>query len=166
MPNSAASVDSELSVLYLRMTGAKVETAGPLPNPYFLGDRPISEAKPFTREAFSLYLVTRLDGFTVKDVLGLIDRGSAPSRDGRFILDEKSAFTDAGNVWLRQAAERLKALGLSDDRVLLDESSDVVTDQVDVLGILLLGLQRPCDSPAALRAEIQAWRDRWHVREH
>ena len=133
-PSSAASVDSELSVLYLRMTGAKVESAGPLPNPYFLGDRPISEAKPFTREAYSLYLVTRLDGFTVQDVLGLIDRGSAPSRDGRFILDEKSAFTDAGNVWLRQAAERLKALGLSDDRVLLDESGAVVTDQVDVLG--------------------------------
>jgi uncharacterized protein (TIGR03790 family) len=133
-PNSAASVDSELSVLYLRMTGAKVETAGPLPNPYFLGDRPISEAKPFTREAFSLYLVTRLDGFTVKDVLGLIDRGSAPSRDGRFILDEKLAFTDAGNVWLRQAADRLKALGLSGDRVLLDESHAVVTDRVDVLG--------------------------------
>jgi len=133
-PSSAASVDSELSVLYLRMTGAKVETAGPLPNPYFLGDRPMSEAKPFTRDAFSLYLVTRLDGFTVKDVLGLIDRGSAPSRDGRFILDEKLAFTDVGNVWLRQAAERLKALGLSGDRVLLDESGAVITDQVDVLG--------------------------------
>ena len=33
--SSAASVDSELSVLYLRMTGAKVATAGPFPNPYF-----------------------------------------------------------------------------------------------------------------------------------
>jgi len=143
VPSSAASVDSELSVLYLRMTGAKVESAGPLPNPYFLGDRPLSEAKPFTREAFSLYLVTRLDGFTVQDVLGVIDRGSAPSRDGRFILDEKSAFTDAGNVWLRQAAERLKALGLSDDRVLLDESHDVVTDKVDVLGYYSWGSNDP-----------------------
>ncbi len=142
-PNSAASVDSELSVLYLRMTGAKVETAGPLPNPYFLGDRPISEAKPFTREAFGLYLVTRLDGFTVRDVLGLIDRGSTPSRDGRFIFDEKLALTDAGNVWLRQAAERLKALGLSDDRVLLDESPAVVTGQVDVLGYYSWGSNDP-----------------------
>ncbi len=32
---SAASVDSELSVLYLRMTGALVPVIGPLPNPYF-----------------------------------------------------------------------------------------------------------------------------------
>jgi uncharacterized protein (TIGR03790 family) len=141
-PSSAASVDSELSVLYLRMTGAKVETAGPRPNPYFLGARPMSEAKPFTREAFSLYLVTRLDGFTAEDVIGLIDRGSTPSREGRFILDEKTAWTDKGNVWLRQAAERLKS-SLPDDRVVLDESSAVVTDQADVLGYYSWGSNDP-----------------------
>ncbi len=65
-------------MLYLRMTGAKVPTAGPLPNPYFLGDRPLSDARPFTREAQQLYLVTRLDGFTVADVIGLIDRARRP----------------------------------------------------------------------------------------
>jgi Flp pilus assembly protein TadD len=46
-------------------------------------------------------------------------------------------------VWLRQAAERLKALGLSDDRVLLDESHDVVTDKVDVLGYYSWGSNDP-----------------------
>ena len=80
--NSAASVDSELTVLYQRMAGVQVPLAGPLPNPFFLGARPVAEARPFTHEAYPMYLVTRLDGFTVADVIGLIDRGMAPSRTG------------------------------------------------------------------------------------
>jgi uncharacterized protein (TIGR03790 family) len=140
---SAASVDSELSVLYLRMTGATVPLDGPLPNPYFAGERPIGEAKPFTHEAQSIYLVSRLDGFTVADVLGLIDRGVAPSRTGRFVLDGKVAFSDKGNVWLRTAAERLKAAGVPPDRVVFDESFAVLTDQVDVLGYYSWGSNDP-----------------------
>ena len=141
--NEAASVDSELSVLYLRMTGANVPTAGPLPNPYFLGDRALSEARPFTRDAQQLYLVTRLDGFTVGDVIGLIDRGAAPSRDGRFILDGKLSLTEKGNAWLKSAADRLKAGGVSDDRVVFNQSAAVVTDEVDVLGYYSWGSNDP-----------------------
>lgn len=139
----AASVDSELSVLYLRMTGANVPAAGPLPNPYFLGDRPLADARRFTRESQQLYLVTRLDGFTVRDVIGLIDRAATPSRDGRFLLDGKFSLKDSGNVWLRQAAERLKSGGLPDDRVVLDESPTVVADEVDVLGYYSWGSNDP-----------------------
>ena len=139
----AASVDSELATLYLRLTGVAVPLKGPYPNPYFLDDRPVAEGRPFSRHDQQIYLVSRLDGFTVDDVIGLIDRGAAPSQDGRFILDEKSAWTDKGNVWLREAARRLKAEGLSDDRVVLDESTAVVTDQVDVLGYYSWGSNDP-----------------------
>jgi uncharacterized protein (TIGR03790 family) len=139
----AASVDSELSVLYLRMTGAKVLTGGPLPNPYFLGDRPLTEALRFTRDSQQLYLVTRLDGFTVSDVTGLIDRAATPSRDGRFVLDGKFSLKDSGNVWLRQAAERLKASGMADDRIVFDQSPKVLTDEVDVLGYYSWGSNDP-----------------------
>jgi uncharacterized protein (TIGR03790 family) len=140
---SAASVDSELSVLYLRMTGALVPVIGPLPNPYFVGERPVTEAKPFTREAQSIYLVTRLDGFTVSDVLGLIDRGSAPASGGRFVLDGKFSLSDKGNIWLHAAADRLTATGLSSDRVVFDDSPTVLTDQTEVMGYYSWGSNDP-----------------------
>ena len=44
------------------------------------GDQPVAEALPFSHERIPLYLVTRLDGYTVDDVLKLIDHGQ-PSRD-------------------------------------------------------------------------------------
>jgi len=139
----AASVDSELAVLYLRMTGAAVPVAGTLPNPYFLGDRPLAQARPFTRDSQQLYLVTRLDGFTVADVIGLIDRAAAPSRDGRFVLDGKLSLTDKGNVWLKAAADRLRSAGLTDDRIVLNQSATVLTDEVDVLGYYSWGSNDP-----------------------
>ena len=139
----SASVDSELTLLYRRMTGAEVPLDGPAPNPYFLGTREITEAKRFSRDAFDIYLVTRLDGYTVDDVIGLIDRAAAPSSTGRFVLDGKFAWTDKGNVWLRAAAERLKAAGLAADRVIADASPQVISDQVDVLGYYSWGSNDP-----------------------
>jgi uncharacterized protein (TIGR03790 family) len=140
---NAASVDSELSVLYTRLTGASVPTAGPFPNPYFLGDRPVADARQFLREGLSIYLVTRLDGFTVADVLKMIDRGAAASTNGRFILDGKASLNEIGNNWLRAAAERLRALGVGDDRINLDESTAVIADQKNVLGYYSWGSNDP-----------------------
>ena len=68
-----------------------VPAAGTMANPYFLGDTPVAQAKPFSHQAYDIYLVTRLDGFTESDVLGLIDRGAAPSREGTIVLDGKAA---------------------------------------------------------------------------
>ena len=140
---TAASVDSELTLLYRQMTGVPTPPAGRIPNPYFLGAREINAAKPFTRAEFDIYLVTRLDGYTVDDVLGVIDRGASPSSSGRFVLDGKSSWTDKGNEWLRAAAERLRAAGLGADRVIADESTTVLTDQVDVLGYYSWGSNDP-----------------------
>jgi uncharacterized protein (TIGR03790 family) len=139
----AASVDSELTLLYRRMIGMHVPLAGPLPNPYFLGERSLADARRFTRQDHTLYLVTRLDGFSVADVLALIDRGVAPSDQGRFILDGRSSWTDKGNEWLRGAADRLKAAGLSDDRVTFDGSSVVEQNRSDVLGYYSWGSNDP-----------------------
>ena len=129
-----ASVDSELTLLYRRRTGSQVPIVGFIPNPYFAGTSPVNAIKPFSHESYDIFLVTRLDGYTEQDALGLIDKGAAPVRDGRFILDERASLIDSGgNAWLRAAAERLKALGLT-DRVLLDESAKVVTGEAKVLG--------------------------------
>jgi uncharacterized protein (TIGR03790 family) len=137
-----ASVDSELTLLYRRHDGQGAGLAGQIPNPYFAGTAPVSTITPFTHEKYDIYLVTRLDGYTVADALALIDRAAAAGRDGRFILDERSSWTDNGNAWLRQAAERLKAEGLG-DQVLLDESSKVVTGESRVLGYYSWGSNDP-----------------------
>ncbi len=131
---TVSSVDSELTLLYRRHVGVLATIVGTLPNPYFAGAAPITTVTPFTHEKYDIYLVTRLDGYTLEDALGLIDRGAAPVQDGRFIFDERAPLSDKnGNAWLRQAAERLTADGFG-DRVLLDESSMAITEQSPVLG--------------------------------
>jgi uncharacterized protein (TIGR03790 family) len=120
---TVASVDSELALLYRRMAGDAPPLAGPLPNPYFLGDAPVERARPFTHREADIYLVTRLDGYTVDDVLKVIDRGAAPMREGRILLDQRGAREVAGgNTWLRRAADWLTSHGFG-DRVVLDTTA-------------------------------------------
>src|SRR5262245_1164552 len=103
---SIASVDSELTLLYRRITAAAVPVVGQVANPYFLAEKPIAEARPFTRLSSDIYLVTRLDGFSVDDVLKLIDRGKSPVRDGRIVLDQKATLIDrGGDEWLQETAD-------------------------------------------------------------
>lgn len=139
---TVASVDSELALLYRKMTGAPVSLAGPLPNPYFLGNRAVEQARPFSHREQDIFLVTRLDGFTIDDVIGLIDRGVKASRDGRFLLDGKAGWNDNENEWLKTAADWLTAHGLA-DRVVFDTTSRVLTDQGDVLGYYSWGSSDP-----------------------
>lgn len=140
---TVASVDSELTLLYRNLTGRAVAPQASLRNPYFLGDRPIADAKPFSHEEFDIFLVARLDGFSVADVLAMIDRGTAPSRAGRIILDEKfSLASETGNRWLERAAEVLQTLG-SGDRVLLDSTARVVANESNVLGYYSWGSNDP-----------------------
>jgi len=138
-----ASVDSELTLLYRRRTGQQAPVAGFVSNPYYAGSGPIANIKPFSHELQDIYLVTRLDGFTVQDAIALIDRATTPSRDGRFVLDERAALVDSGgDRWLRAAAERLREQGLG-DRVQLDESTKVLTKEAGVLGYYSWGSNDP-----------------------
>jgi len=140
---TVASVDSELALLYRRMAGVGTPVVGQVGNPYFLGDVPVAQAKAFTHEAHDIFLVTRLDGYTVADVVSLIDRGVAPSRVGRILLDQKAALDESGgNRWLRQASDWLTANGFG-DRVELDTTSRVLTDRKDVLGYYSWGSNDP-----------------------
>jgi uncharacterized protein (TIGR03790 family) len=136
---TVASVDSELALLYRRLTGADVPVVGRLPNPYFLGTSEVAQASAFSHRAFDLYLVTRLDGYTVEDVFGIIDRGVAPVRDGRILLDQQGVpGAQAGDAWLKSAADRLAAIGFG-DRVTLDASPAFVTGAKNLLGYFSWG---------------------------
>jgi uncharacterized protein (TIGR03790 family) len=129
-----ASVDSELALLYQRLVGLAPPLGGRVPNPYYLGAAAVAQAASFSRTAYDIYLVTRLDGFTAEDVIGLIDRGSAPARDGRILLDQKAGVVDAaGNAWLAAAAERLAAAGRG-KLVRLETTSAVLANEKDVIG--------------------------------
>lgn len=86
---TTSSVDSELTLVYRKLLGAAVPAAGRVPNPYFQGDRPLSEAKPFSHEKNDVYLVTRLDGFTLDAVYRVIAGGVSPLSEGTVVLDRK-----------------------------------------------------------------------------
>jgi uncharacterized protein (TIGR03790 family) len=142
---TTSSVDSELTLLYRKLVGMASPIAGRVPNSYFLADRPLAAAKPFTRLDADIYLVARLDGFTVDEVLKLIDRGAAPSPSGRIVLDQKSTIADAGgDQWLQQTADRLRQANAA-DRVVLEESRSIASADGPVIGYFSWGSNDPAN---------------------
>jgi uncharacterized protein (TIGR03790 family) len=145
LQGTTASVDSELTLLYRKMLGLESPISGRVANPYFLDDKPIAEAKPFTRTLSDLYLVTRLDGFTVDDVLKLIDRSAAPTTTGSIVLDEKATLVDrGGDLWLEQAADRLGQAGAG-DRVILEGTRALAKPPGPVIGYYSWGSNDPAN---------------------
>ncbi|HUL72422.1 MAG TPA: TIGR03790 family protein [Vicinamibacterales bacterium] len=140
LQGTIASVDSELTLLYRRMVGTPVAPiAGRLPNPYFQDQKAVTEAKPLTRFASDIYLVTRLDGYTVDDVLKLIDRGAAPATAGKIVLDQRATLLDSGgDRWLEQTADRLRQSGAS-DRVVLEMTRALASEDGPVIGYFSWG---------------------------
>lgn len=141
---TVASVDSELTLLYRRMAGITVSTSGPIPNPYYAGAAGIETLKPLTHRTQDIYLVTRLDGFSVDDALGLVDRGISPSKDGRILLDAMPATgaRDPRSAWLETAVTRLREAGLG-DRVVYETTSRALQNETGVLGYYSWGSNDP-----------------------
>lgn len=130
---TTASVDSELTLIYRRMVGEVVLTRAGIANPYYLGTKPIGEARPFTHRDHDIYLVTRLDGFTAQDAMQLVDRCSASSPSGQIVLDQRGEVANRlGDAWLDAAAARLEGAGMA-DRVVIG-STPKVGDGTQVLG--------------------------------
>ena len=114
---TVSSVDSELTLLYRKMTGTAIVLNGPVRNPYYTEGIPQGGIKPFTHEKQDIFLVTRLDGFTAAQAKGLVDRALAPSRDGQIVLDGRIEVgtQTPGNSWLERAAT---AMDVSTDGVI------------------------------------------------
>lgn len=119
-----AAVDSELTLLYARLRGAKIPLDGPVPNPFFR-----QRDTPFRHPTFPMYLVTRLDAWTVAEAKGLVDRALLARNTGRFAIDLRANNETPGNEWLRTAA-----LLLPKDRVVLEETVAVLERVPDVIG--------------------------------
>jgi uncharacterized protein (TIGR03790 family) len=109
---TTASVDSELALLYRKLTGVRIPLTGPITNPYFMESTPPSARTPFNHRDHDIYLVSRIDGFTEADAIALIERSAAPVRDGDFFLDSLGGNVErAADRWMQQAADRLAAAG-------------------------------------------------------
>jgi uncharacterized protein (TIGR03790 family) len=140
-----ASVDSELTVLYTKMTGRPVPVSGPFVNPFYLDTRPVREARPFSHRDHQIYLVTRLDAFTVDEVLQLIDRAQSPVSDGSIVLDQRAGLSDqTADEWLAEAARRIQDQGQG-SRVALNTSMSSAPPADRVLGYYSWGSNDPAN---------------------
>ena len=129
----AASVDSELTLLYSDMRAKPHALPAGIANPFFGKMGAI-----FRHPDFPIYLVTRLAGYDFPDVKGMIDRALQARNRGKFVIDLKASDSTPGNEWLRQAARALPR-----DRVVLDESATVLSDQADVIAYASWGSNDP-----------------------
>jgi uncharacterized protein (TIGR03790 family) len=139
---TTASVDSELTLIYQKMLGQKTSISGFVENPYFLGEKPISQARQFSHSDQNIYLVSRLDGYNFADIQALIDHGAAPSREGKILLDAKGAPTQKGDIWLQESADLLTKMGFK-DRVMLETTGKVLTEVKQVIGYYSWGANDP-----------------------
>ena len=133
LAGEAASVDSELTLLYSELHGHPHSIPGGLANPFFNKVYSL-----FRHPDFPIYLVTRLAGFDFADVKGIIDRGLAARNRGKFVIDLKAADSTQGNRWLLEAAQALPR-----DRVVFNRSATVVYGETDVIGYASWGSNDP-----------------------
>jgi uncharacterized protein (TIGR03790 family) len=118
----AASVDSELTLLYSDIKGRRMPADGPLTNPFYK-----RREVPFAHPLFPIYLVTRLAGYDLHDAKAIVDRGLAAKNTGKVVLDLRGVEGE-GDEWLRSAA-----IFLPGNRVLLDETVEPVYGATDVI---------------------------------
>jgi uncharacterized protein (TIGR03790 family) len=82
--------------------------------------------------------VTRLAAYDWTDAKAMIDRSLAARNRGKAILDLRSPDRETGNDWLRNAAGLIPAA-----RVILDETTAVLYNQMDVIAYASWGSNDP-----------------------
>ncbi len=128
--SSSSSIESELTLI-LGANSSAIGQNGMIMSPYFY------KSEHFSHKTFGMYLVTRLDGYTVSDVKALIDRSAQPvfvSSSTTFVFDQDPAWNSslpALNNELKKAASLLNERGLTTK---IDTTSIYLTKQDDVIG--------------------------------
>jgi len=82
--------------------------------------------------------VCRLAAYDFEEVKGMIERALVARNRGRVVIDMKSPTDQSGDDWLRDTALRLPK-----DRVVLDQSLEVLYGQRDVIGYAAWGSNDP-----------------------
>jgi uncharacterized protein (TIGR03790 family) len=126
----SSSVESELSLI-LGPYACHIGKAGRMSSPYYY------QAVRFSRAQFGIYLVTRLDAFTVGQVLDLIDR-SGPQRSvyslARYVLDQDPNWNSTLPSLNNNMATARSILESRGRVVTLDQSTTYITNMTDVVG--------------------------------
>lgn len=122
--SDAAAVDSELALLYAKRQGDAFAAAGPVNNPFF-GQYLL----PFDLAKYRFYPTTRLTGYTLSDVRGLIDRSLAARNTGLFVFDLTPGKDGGGDQWMKVAMRALPG-----DRVKAETTPAVQYDVKNVIG--------------------------------
>lgn len=133
MQSEGAAVDSELTLLYGKLQGRELPLAGPVPNPYF--GKYFAEFNP-AKHPF--YPTTRLTGYNLQDVRGMIDRGFNARNQGFFVFDLAPGRHADGESWMKSAVR-----ALPQGRVKVERSEAAVYDVKGVIGYASWGSNDP-----------------------
>jgi uncharacterized protein (TIGR03790 family) len=127
----SSSVESELTMI-LGSYSTSIGGNGIVYSPYYY------QTAHFSRAAYGMYLVTRLDGYSFDEIKGLIDRGGPNTpfskTNAKFVLDEDPDWNSqlpGLNTSMASAQTILASRGLS---TVLDQSTMYLTDQSNVIG--------------------------------
>lgn len=121
---------------------------GDLDNPYGpLAMEPVETAFSHSLDlgGYHLYLVTRLDGYTLEDIKNMIDRSETHDHNGLIVLDCKYSANPSGstvmlNGWLTEAQALLSAKGIP---TIYDNTSQFLQDQSEIMGYYSWGSNDP-----------------------
>ncbi|MBM2840062.1 MAG: Internalin-related protein [Bacteroidetes bacterium] len=126
----SASVESEL-MLILGQYSSYIGGIGKITSPYYF------QTAHCTHSAYGIYLVTRLDAYTLQQVLDLVDRsgpGISVSPQASYVFDQDpdwNATIPSLNSYLVTAKTSLEAKGKI---VVLDQSTTYMTNRTSVIG--------------------------------
>jgi uncharacterized protein (TIGR03790 family) len=137
---SCSSMDSELSLIFSEWNGEILTGDVSVVNPYFMEDG------HFSRDKYGIYLVTRLDGYTIEDVKKLIDNSGpgieVAKNSSQFIIDfSYVSDTIVGNLFSLFVQPAINFLILNDWHVVFDPGDELLTGQSDVLGYFNINYQ-------------------------
>ncbi len=128
----SSSVESEL-MLILGPYSSSIGGAGRIVSPYYY------QNGSFSRAAYGIYLVTRLDAYSVQTVLDLIDRSGpnvSASSSAPFLLDQDPAWTSGLNMYMGLARNALIA---ANKEVVFDSTTVFLTNKQNLLGYISWG---------------------------
>ena len=131
----SSSVESDLACI-LGPYSQYIGKQGRITSPYYY------QSAPFSRAAYGIYLVTRLDGYTLSEVLGLIDRGGqniATDPSALYVFDQDPDWNStlpSLNNYLTSARNILAARGKN---VKLNTDTSYVVNSANVIGYVSWG---------------------------
>lgn len=153
---TSASVDSELALIFSPLSWA-IGEAGPVDSPYYFDN--YQNMAHFSRAKYGIYLVTRLDGYTVPEVEKIIDEANTPipfSSSTKFVFDE-GPLKYGLNGEMTTIANALQGCGFN---VVLDATSSYLTNQQDVVGYVSFGSNDPTAASTTINADPH---NIWHA---